>query len=158
MSQLDLSLGILEPMQLVVALYNLQLEKRASESAVISLRPDHMPLPLVCNFGIWDCVAGDMVVVCRLEKVITGDAGVKQRDYGDTRAQATTRDEQKLKRLSDKARKWSSRFEDYRSPLGVGALPLADALGALSLSLSLSRSLSSVCLCVSVYAPHNSCK
>lgn len=127
-SEIDLSLGILEPMQLVVVLYNIPLGKRASESAVISLRPDHIPLPAVCNFDVWECVANDIVVVCRLEKVITGDAGVKHRDYGEARARATTGNEKKLLRLSQTAKRWSSNFEDYRSPLGIGALALVKAL------------------------------
>ena len=127
-ADLDLSLGILEPMQLVLTLYNLRVKRRASESAVISLRPGHVPLPLVCAFLVWDCVVDEMTVVCRLEKVISGDAGVKERDYGEGRARSTIGDEKKLLRLSERAQRHSSRFEDYRSPLGIGALSLAQAL------------------------------
>ena len=127
-SSLSLSLGILEPMQLVVTLYNQRAERRASESAVIDVRPDHVPLPLVCNFSVWDCVADEMVVVLRLEKVITGDGGLNERDYGSGRAKSTIDNQKKLMRMSKKAEIWSSRFENYRSPLAFAALSLAKAL------------------------------
>ena len=100
-------------MQLVVSLYHRTAERRASR-APWSTSASSDPLPFLCQFRVWDCVSDHMILVCRLHKVISGSAGVKERHYGEERARTKTADEKTLLRLSDKAA-LGSKFEDYRS-------------------------------------------
>ena len=143
LSSLRLSLTqggrVLEPMQLVVSLYHRTAERRASESAVVHISPSSDPLPFLCQFRVWDCVSDHMILVCRLHKVISGSAGVKERHYGEERARTKTADEKTLLRLSDKAKLWASKFEDYRSPLAIGVQRLSSVLGAAAADIQLHK-------------------
>ena len=72
-SAIHLFLGILEPLQLSITLYNLSTRRRASETVTVACGQQEMSLPCLCRFTVWDAVAQQLAVVCRLVSDKDGD-------------------------------------------------------------------------------------